>query len=111
SWMQFPAGHVMRDGIAYPADWLKAVFNPTFPLRLLHMVLAAYLTTAFVVLATGARYLLAGQHREHGLTMLKMGLGMAVVLAPLQLFIGDQHGLVAAQYQPAKIAAVEAHWD
>jgi cytochrome d ubiquinol oxidase subunit I len=111
SWMQYPAGHVMRDGIAYPEDWMRAIFSPTFPLRLLHMVLAAYLTTAFVVMATGARYLIADQHRQHGLTMLKMGLGMAVVLAPLQLFIGDQHGLVAAKYQPAKIAAVEAHWD
>src|SRR4051794_23452334 len=61
SWMQFPAGHVIRDGIAYPADWLTVVFSPTFPIRLAHMVSAAYLTTAFVVLATGARYLLAGQ--------------------------------------------------
>jgi cytochrome d ubiquinol oxidase subunit I len=111
SWMQYPAGHVIKDGIVYPDDWLKAVFSPTFPLRFIHMVLAAYLTTAFVVLATGARFLVAGVHREHGLTMLRMGLGMAVVLAPLQLIIGDLHGLSAAKYQPAKIAAVEAHWD
>jgi cytochrome d ubiquinol oxidase subunit I len=111
SWMQFPAGHVMRDGIAYPADWLAAVFSPTFPLRFIHMVIAAYLTTAFVVLATGARYLLAGMQREHALTMLKMGLGMAIVLAPLQLFVGDMHGLMAARVQPAKVAAIEAHWD
>jgi cytochrome d ubiquinol oxidase subunit I len=111
SWMQYPAGFEMRDGVAFPTDWLAAVFNPTFPLRFLHMVIAAYLTTAFVVLATGARYLVAGIHREHALTMLKMGLGMAVVLAPLQLVIGDMHGLEAAKVQPAKIAAVEAHWD
>jgi len=74
-------------------------------------VSAAYLTTAFVVLATGARYLVNGQQPEHGRTMLKMGLAMAVVLAPLQLLIGDSHGLSAAHVQPAKIAAVEAHWD
>lgn len=111
SWMQHPAGHVIRDGIAYPADWLAVVFNPTFPLRFIHMVLAAYLTTAFVVLATGARYIIAGFHREHGLTMLRMGLGMAIVLAPLQLIIGDMQGLMASRVQPAKIAAVEAHWD
>jgi cytochrome d ubiquinol oxidase subunit I len=111
SWMQHPAGHVIRDGIAYPADWLAIVFNPTFPLRFIHMVLAAYLTTAFVVVATGARYLLADVHRAQGLTMLRMGLGMAVVLAPLQLVIGDMQGLMAARVQPAKIAAVEAHWD
>ena len=111
SWMQFPAGHVIRDGIAYPADWLSAVFSPTFPIRFAHMVSAAYLTTAFVVLATGARYLVNGQQPEHGRTMLKMGLGMAIVLAPLQLLIGDVHGLLAERVQPAKIAAVEAHWN
>jgi cytochrome bd ubiquinol oxidase subunit I len=111
SWMQVPAGHAIRDGIAYPEDWLAVIFSPTFPLRFLHMVTAAYLTTAFVVLATGARYLVNRQQPEHGRTMLKMGLGMAVVLAPLQLLIGDSHGLSAERYQPAKIAAVEAHWD
>lgn len=110
SWMQAPAGHIVKDGIAYPVDWLAVVFNPTFPLRLIHMVLAAYLTTAFVVMAVGARYLMARTHGAHAATMLKMGLLMGVVLAPLQLFIGDLHGLEAAKYQPAKIAAVEAHW-
>src|SRR5215831_18314801 len=102
SWMQVPAGHAIRDGIAYPEDWLAIVFSPTFPLRFLHMVTAAYLTTAFVVLATGARYLVNRQQPEHGRTMLKMGLAMAVVLAPLQLLIGDSHGLSAERYQPAK---------
>jgi cytochrome d ubiquinol oxidase subunit I len=111
SWMQFPTGYAMRDGAAVPVDWLAAIFSPTFPLRFAHMVTAAYLTTAFVVLATGARYLLYGQQPEHGRTMLKIGLGMAVVLAPLQLLIGDSHGLSAERHQPAKIAAVEAHWD
>ncbi len=111
SWMQFPAGHEVRDGIAYPADWIAAIFNPTFGWRLVHMVTAAYLTTAFVVLAVGARYLLAGRHSDHALTMLRMGAAMAAVLAPLQLIIGDQHGLDAARYQPAKVAAIEAHWD
>jgi cytochrome d ubiquinol oxidase subunit I len=111
SWMQMPTGYVVRDGVAHAADWLAAIFSPTFPLRFVHMVAAAYLTTAFVVLATGARYLIAGKQREHGLTMLKMGLGMAVVLAPLQLVIGDMHGLMAAKVQPAKVAAIEAHWN
>jgi cytochrome d ubiquinol oxidase subunit I len=110
SWMQVPAGHVVRDGIAYPADWLAAIFNPTFPVRLLHMVTAAYLTTAFVVIAVGARYIIAGKHAEHARTMLKMGIGLAAVLAPLQLLIGDQHGLKVAEYQPAKLAAIEGHW-
>jgi cytochrome d ubiquinol oxidase subunit I len=111
SWMQVPTGQGIRDGVVYPADWLAVIFSPTFPIRFVHMVTAAYLTTAFVVLATGARYLINGQQPEHGRTMLKMGLGMAVVLAPLQLLIGDSHGLSAARHQPAKIAAVEAHWN
>ena len=110
SWMQFPAGHFVRDGIAYPADWLTIVFNPTFPVRLVHMVTAAYLTTSFVVMAVGARFIIAGRYQEHARTMLKMGIAMAAVLAPLQLVIGDQHGLQVAEYQPAKLAAIEGHW-
>jgi cytochrome d ubiquinol oxidase subunit I len=111
SWMQFPTGHVARDGIIYPENWLKVIFNPTFPLRLAHMVLAAYLTTAFVVLGVGARYLLQRREEKYARVMVRMGLGMALVLAPLQIFIGDMHGLEAAKYQPAKVAAIEAHWD
>jgi cytochrome bd ubiquinol oxidase subunit I len=111
SWMHSPAGHVVIDGIAYPENWFEIVFNPTFPYRLTHMVIAAYLTTAFVVIAVGARYLLAGVHREHALTMLRMGLGMAIILAPLQAVVGDLHGLKTLEYQPAKIAAIEGHWE
>ncbi|MEX2319044.1 MAG: cytochrome ubiquinol oxidase subunit I, partial [Bauldia sp.] len=111
SWMQFPAGHYIEDGIAYPADWLTVIFNPTFGWRLLHMVTAAYLTTSFVVLAVGARYVIAGRHPEHARTMLRMGIGMAVVLAPAQLLIGDESGLDVAKYQPVKLAAIEAHWE
>jgi cytochrome d ubiquinol oxidase subunit I len=111
SWMQVPSGFTLRDGIAYPADWLKVVFSPTFPVRLVHMVTAAYLTTSFVVLAVGARFYLAGRYLDHARTMLKMGIAMAAVMAPLQLFIGDQHGLQVAEYQPAKLAAIEGHWE
>jgi cytochrome d ubiquinol oxidase subunit I len=111
SWMHTPAGHEVRDGIAYPLDWLAIIFNPSFPYRLAHMVTAAYLTTAFVVLAVGARYLLAGKHEQHGRTMVRMAVGMIAVLAPLQLFIGDQHGLNTLKHQPIKVAAMEAHWD
>ncbi len=111
SWMQSPAGHEVRDGIAYPVDWLAVVFNPTFPYRFAHMVNAAYLTTAFVVLAVGARYLVAGRHIDEARTMLRMAIGLAAVLAPLQVIIGDQHGLNTLKHQPTKIAAMEAHWD
>src|ERR1044071_2280259 len=111
SWMQTPAGHEVRDGIAYPLDWWAVIFNPSFPYRLAHMLSAAYLTTSLVVLAVGARYLLAGKHREEGRIMLHMGIGMLALLAPVQLFIGDQHGLNTLEYQPIKVAAMEAHWD
>ena len=111
SWMQTPAGHEMRDGIAYPLDWIAVIFNPSFPYRLAHMVTAAYLTTAFVVLAVGARYIIAGKYREEAHTMLRMAIGLIAVLAPLQLFIGDQHGLNTLAHQPLKIAAMEGHWD
>jgi len=111
SWMQTPAGHEMRDGIAYPLDWLAIIFNPSFPYRLAHMLTAAYLTTAFVVLAVGARYLVAGRYEAEGRIMVRMALGMIAVLAPLQLFFGDQHGLNTLKHQPIKVAAMEAHWD
>ncbi|MCB1565998.1 MAG: cytochrome ubiquinol oxidase subunit I [Rhodanobacteraceae bacterium] len=111
SWMQHPVGHRMVDGVALPVDWFTIIFNPTFPLRFAHMVIAAYLTTAFVVMAVGARYLRRGLHGHGGRVMLRAGLGMALVLAPLQLFIGDAHGLKTAEVQPAKVAAMEAHWD
>ncbi|WID95619.1 cytochrome ubiquinol oxidase subunit I [Bosea vestrisii] len=111
SWMQYPVGHEVRDGIAYPVDWMKIVFSPTFPLRYAHMMTAAYLTTAFVVLATGARHLLAGHRTESARTMVRMAILMIALTAPLQAVIGDFHGKQTAIYQPAKLAAIEAHWD
>lgn len=111
SWMHTPTGHEMRDGIAYPVDWMAIVFNPSFPYRFAHMFTAAYLTTSLVVLSVGARYLMQGRFIEEAKTMVRMGLGMVAVLAPLQLVIGDAHGLNTAQHQPAKVAAMEAHWD
>lgn len=111
SWMQTPAGHEIKDGIAYPVDWIAIIFNPSFPYRFAHMFTAAYLTTSLVVLAVGARYLLAGRFLDEARTMMRMGLGMVAVLAPLQLVIGDMHGLNTLEHQPAKVAAIEAHWD
>ncbi|MCC7252986.1 cytochrome ubiquinol oxidase subunit I [Hyphomicrobium sp.] len=111
SWMHTPAGHEIRDGIAYPVSWLEIIFNPSFPYRFAHMFTAAFLTTSLVVAAVGARYLLKGRFLEEAKTMLRMGIGMVALLAPLQLFIGDQHGLNTLEHQPAKVAAMEAHWD
>jgi len=92
SWMQAPAGHEVRDGVAYPVDWLTVIFNPTFFYRLPHMLTAAYLTTSFVVLSVGARYILAARHIDEGRTMMHMAIGMLAALGPLQVFIGDEHG-------------------
>jgi cytochrome bd ubiquinol oxidase subunit I len=111
SWMQTPAGHEVRDGIAYPVDWLAVIFNPSFIYRLAHMLTAAYLTTSLVVLAVGARYLLAARFTDEARTMMRMAIGMLAALGPLQLLIGDQHGLNTLEHQPIKIAAIEAHWD
>ncbi len=111
SWMHTPQGHEVRDGIAYPVDWLAIIFNPSFPYRFSHMFTAAFLTTSIVVAAVGARYLLANRFHDEARTMLRMGIGMVAVLAPLQLVIGDLHGLNTAEHQPAKVAAMEAHWD
>ncbi|OYX14532.1 MAG: cytochrome ubiquinol oxidase subunit I [Rhizobiales bacterium 32-66-8] len=111
SWMQTPAGFEMRNGIAYPLDWLQIIFSPSFYIRLPHMLLAAYLTTSLVVLAVGARYLLAGKFLDEARVMVVMAVGMLAVVAPIQAYVGDTSGLVAAKHQPAKIAAIEAHWD
>ena len=111
SWMQTPAGHEMRVGIAYPIDWLHVIFNPSFPYRLAHMLNAAYITTGFVVLAVGARYLIGGRYIAEGRAMMRMAIGLLVILTPLQLFIDDQHGLNTLKHQPIKVAAMEGHWD
>lgn len=111
SWMHTPAGFDMRDGITYPVSWFDIIFNPSFPYRFAHMMIATYLTTSLVVLATGARYILASRYEREARTMVRMGLGMVALLAPLQLLVGDLHGLNTLEHQPAKIAAIEAHWD
>jgi len=111
SWMQTPAGHEIVEGVAVPLDWWAIIFNPSFPYRLAHMLNAAYLTAGFVVLAVGARYILAERHPDQARTMMRMALALVAVLAPLQLLIGDQHGLNTLKHQPMKIAAMEAHWD
>jgi cytochrome d ubiquinol oxidase subunit I len=112
SWMQTPAGQVMgADGVLHVDNWWKVIFNPSFPYRFTHMVAAAYLTTAFIVGGIGAWYIVRDQSVPHGRVMLGMALSLLVWLAPLQVVIGDLSGLNAREYQPAKIAALEAHWD
>jgi cytochrome bd ubiquinol oxidase subunit I len=112
SWMQTPAGYEVNEAGQYvPVDWLAVIFNPSFPYRLVHMVLAAYLATAFVVGATGAYHLVCGRNGPMVRTMFSMAMWMAAIVAPLQLVVGDQHGLNTLKHQPAKIAAMEGHFE
>lgn len=110
SWMQTPAGFELRDGVFYPVDWWAVVFNPSFPYRLVHMVFAAFLTTCFVIMGVGAWYRLKGRAHQAAQVMLTLGVSFAAIVVPLQILAGDQHGLETLEYQPAKLAAIEAHW-
>ncbi|WP_282572232.1 cytochrome ubiquinol oxidase subunit I [Roseomonas acroporae] len=128
SWMQTPAGHsIAPDGRFMPEDWFAIIFNPSFPYRFVHTVTAAYLTTAFIVGAVGAWHVLherrARDRDGSGVTpghkianpqarvMLSMAMWMAAVVAPLQILIGDAHGLNTLEHQPQKVAAMEGHWE
>ncbi|MEQ1648521.1 MAG: cytochrome ubiquinol oxidase subunit I [Hyphomicrobiaceae bacterium] len=112
SWMQTPAGFGVNDkGQFIPVDWWAIVFNPSFPYRLVHMVLAAYLTTAFVVGAVGAWHLLKNKTDAQARSMFSMALWMAAIVTPMQIVAGDIHGLNTLQYQPMKVAAMEGHYE
>jgi cytochrome d ubiquinol oxidase subunit I len=111
SWMQTPAGHAVNAaGQFVPVDWLAIIFNPSFPYRLVHTVLAAYLTTALVVGGVGAWHLLRGRKTEGARVMFSMAMGMITVTAPLQILAGDQQGLNTLEHQPAKVMAMEGHF-
>ena len=109
--MQTPQGYTMADGRFEPANWLAIIFNPSFPYRLLHNVTAFYITTAFVVMGVGAFLLRRGRAAEDARMMIRMALDLLIILVPLQIFLGDQHGLNTLEYQPAKLAAIEGRYD
>ena len=111
SWMQTPAGYAFIDGRFYPRDWFEVIFNPSFTHRLAHTVLAFYVTTGFVVLGVGAYTLKRGRFLDEGKVMLTTALTLLGVLVPSQLIVGDLHGLNTRDYQPAKLAAIEALWE
>jgi cytochrome d ubiquinol oxidase subunit I len=112
SWMQTPQGFSMNDaGQFVPEDWWAIVFNPSFPYRLVHMVLAAFLTTAFVVGAVGALHLLRDRQDPCARRNFSMAMWMAVIVTPLQIFAGDLHGINTLEHQPAKVMAMEGHFD
>jgi cytochrome bd ubiquinol oxidase subunit I len=110
SWMQTPAGFEVRDGIFFVTSWSDVVFNPSFPYRFAHMVTAAFLTTAFVVAGVSAWHLLEGRIVPHARIGFSMAMGLITVLAPVQILLGDLHGLNTLEHQPAKVAAMEGHW-
>jgi cytochrome d ubiquinol oxidase subunit I len=110
SWMQTPAGYSIVDGRFYPEDWTAIIFSPSFPYRLAHTVTGFYVTTGFVVLGVGAWLARHGRALEEARLMRSMSLWLLTALVPLQIFLGDQQGLNTLQYQPAKVAAIEAHW-
>lgn len=111
SWMQTPQGFTMNAaGQFAPADWLAIIFNPSFPYRLVHTVLGAYLTTALVVGAVGAWHLLKDKTNAGARVMFNMAMGLVAVAAPIQIFAGDMHGLNTLEHQPAKVMAMEGHF-
>jgi len=110
SWMQTPQGFEIVDGRVVPVDWLKVIFNPSFPYRFAHMTIAAFLSTALFVGASGAWHLLRGNDNKRTRKMFSMAMWMVLAVAPVQIVVGDAHGLNTLEHQPAKIAAMEGHW-
>lgn len=110
SWMQTPAGFVIEDGVFFADDWMQVIFNPSFPYRFMHMMTACFLTSAFLIAGVSAWRARRGVDGPATLMVMKTGVLLAAVLTPLQIFIGDRHGLNTLEHQPAKIAAMEAVW-
>jgi cytochrome bd ubiquinol oxidase subunit I len=111
SWMQTPVGYEVIDGRFFPKDWPEIVFSPSFPYRLGHTVSAFYVTTAFVVLGVGAYTVRRGQFLAEGRMMLWLALWFLAIFVPLQIVLGDLHGLNTLEHQPAKLAAIEGLWE
>jgi len=111
SWMQTPQGFDVIDGRFVATDWFKVVFNPSFPYRFAHMVLASYIAGTFVVLGVSGFYLARRRHVEFAGTAFSICLWMALVLVPAQLVVGDAHGLNTRAHQPVKLAAIEGRWE
>ncbi|WDE14375.1 cytochrome ubiquinol oxidase subunit I [Thalassomonas haliotis] len=110
SWMQTPVGHTMIDGVAHASDWWQIIFNPSMPYRLTHMLLASGLTSAFFIAGVSAYRLLQGDPKPAPKLALKVSSTVALLLIPLQIFVGDLHGLNTLKHQPAKVAAMEGLW-
>lgn len=110
SWMQTPAGYRIEDGVFHVASWAQVIFNPSFPYRLAHVLLASALTVAFLLAGVAAWQLLRGTANRSTGRVLRTGLTMGALLVPLQVLVGDLHGLNTLEHQPAKVAAMEGVW-
>jgi cytochrome d ubiquinol oxidase subunit I len=110
SWMQTPQGHVIVDGVFYAADWFAIIFNPSFPYRLAHMLLASALTACFLLAGLSAYQLLRNRAFEPAQRLIRVALTAAAVLVPVQIAVGDLHGINTLEHQPAKVAAIEGIW-
>jgi len=111
SWMHTPQGFEMIDGVAHATDWWAIVFNPSMPYRFFHMLIASFLTVSFLIAGVSAFRWLIGGRTEGVRAALKTAVFGAAVLIPIQIFVGDQHGLNTLEYQPQKVAAMEANWN
>lgn len=111
SWMQTPAGFEMIDGVAHVTSWIEVIFNPSMPYRLMHMLLASGLTSAFLIAGISAYRLLKGDNKKSVKQALNFAVVLAALLIPLQIFVGDLHGLNTFKHQPAKVAAMEGVWE
>src|SRR5690606_22628675 len=111
AWMHTPAGYFVEDGVLQVESWRAIIFNPAFPYRLTHMLLASVLTASFLIIGVSAWRLRRGTDEEVSLRVLKTGVLIAMVTAPVQIIVGDLHGLNTLEHQPAKIAAIEAIWE
>ena len=111
SWMQTPTGFAVEDGRFVAVDWLQVIFNPSFPTRFVHMVIAAYLTTAMVVLGAAGLAAVLGRGSDEARTMRRMAVGLVAILAPAQLLVGHESGRIAHEHQPTKVAAMEGWWE
>ncbi|MCR9146063.1 MAG: cytochrome ubiquinol oxidase subunit I [Rhodobacteraceae bacterium] len=111
SWMHTPAGYEMRDGVAHATDWFAIIFNPSMPYRLAHMLLASGLTVAFLLAGLSAYRWLRDNRSDEVRLSLVTGLGLGAILMPVQILMGDLHGLNTLEHQPAKVAAMEGNWD
>ena len=111
SWMQTPTGYEIRDGVVYAKDWMEIIFNPSMPYRFAHMLLASFLTASFFIAGISSYQILKDKRQQAPKLALKSALTFAAVLAPLQMFVGDFHGLNTLEHQPQKVAAMEGVWE